>query len=181
MELKKDVFLRGDQVSLRILNEKDIDGNYAGWLNDPEITAYNSHGRFPMTIDKLKEFVKYAYGSNSSLVFAVIDNNNNEHIGNISLQSISWVDRNAEIAFLLGEKKYWGKGVMYEAGKLLIDHGFNSLNLHRIHCGTSSENVGMQRLAEKLGMIREGARKEAIYKNGQYYDIVEFGIINSKP
>jgi ribosomal-protein-alanine N-acetyltransferase len=58
MELNKDIFLTGETIYLRILNEKDVEGNYARWFNDPEITLYNSHGRFPMTAEKLKDFVK---------------------------------------------------------------------------------------------------------------------------
>jgi len=180
MELKKDIFLMGEFIYLRILEEKDIEGNYAIWLNDPEITIYNSHGRFPMLVEKLKAFVNEAYNSNSSLVLAVVDKETDEHIGNISLQNINWVDRNAEIAFLLGEKRYWGKNRMFDAGKLLINHGFKMLNLHRIYCGTSSENIGMQKLAVKLGMIKEGTRKNAIYKNGNYLDVIEFGLVTKE-
>jgi len=178
MELKKEAFLTGNSIYLRILNVKDVDGNYAKWLNDPEIVIYNSHGRFPMTVEKLREYVIESYKSNVSLVFAVVDKDTDEHIGNISLQSINWIDRNAEIAFLLGEKSYWGKNVMYEAGTLLINHGFKMLNLHRIYCGTSSENKGMQILAGKLGMIKEGVRKDAMFKNDKYVDIIEYGILH---
>jgi [ribosomal protein S5]-alanine N-acetyltransferase len=178
MQLDKEIFLRGNSINLRPLNEEDINGNYAIWLNDPEVTEFNSHGRFPMTIEKLKEFVRTIKNSNSALVLAITDKESNKHIGNISLQGINWVDRNAEIAFLLGEKNFWGKGVMNEAGQLLIRHGFKALNLHRIHCGTSALNQGMQKLAVKLGMQQEGIRKEAIYKNGKYIDIIEYGIIN---
>ena len=96
------------------------------------------------------------------------------------MQSINWIDRNAEIAFLLGEISFWGKSIMLEAGTLLLDHAFNVLNLHRVYCGTSEVNIGMQKLAEKLGMTIEGRRKEAIFKNGVYSDIIEFGIINKK-
>ena len=178
MNLKKDIFLVGETINLRALNESDIDGNYSKWLNDIEITEYNSHGRFPMTIYKLKQYVKSSFESNNSIVLAIDEKSSNNHIGNISLQSINWVDRNAEIVFLLGEKTYWGKGIMLEAGQLLINHGFLKLNLHRIYCGTSSENIGMQKLAKKLNMHEEGRRKEAILKNGKYHDIIEYGIIN---
>lgn len=176
--LKKDIFLQGPNIYLRALNEQDILGNYSTWLNDTEINKYNSHGRFPMTAEKLLNFVQMSSQSNTSLVMAVVSRENDIHIGNISLQSINWIDRNAEIAFLLGEKAYWGKGVMLEAGKLMIEHGFNSLNLHRIYCGTSSQNIGMQKLAEKLEMKKEGIRKEALFNSGIYNDIIEFGILN---
>ncbi len=177
MILEKEIFLKGEFVYLRVLNEKDIDGNYAVWLNDPEITNFNSHGRYPMTPEKLKDFVKNSFESNSSLVFAVVYKETNEHIGNISLQHINWIDSNAEIAFLLGERRFWGKNLMFEAGSLLINHGFKTLNLHRIYCGTSSENIGMQKLASKLGMIKEGVRKEAMFKNGKYIDVIEYGLV----
>ena len=176
--LKKDIFLQGHTIYLRALNEQDILGNYSIWLNDLEITKDNSHGRFPMTVEKLLNFVQMSTHSNTSLVMAVVNTENDDHIGNISLQSINWIDRNAEIAFLLGEKSYWGKGRMLEAGKLIIKHGFNSLNLHRIYCGTSSQNIGMQKLAEKLEMTIEGIRKEALFNNGTYDDIIEYGILN---
>ncbi len=177
--MNKELFLKSDNYSLRPLTEKDIEGNYRHWLNDPEINLYNSHGRFPQTEETLKNYVKSVIVSNAFLVLAVIENKTNLHIGNISLQAINWIDRNAEIAFLLGEKLFWGKGVMFECGKLLIDHGFSTLNLHRIYCGTSIENIGMQKLALKLGMQKEGLRKEAIYKNGKYIDIIEYGIIKN--
>ena len=107
--LKKDIFLQGANIYLRALNEQDILGNYSMWLNDTEITKYNSHGRFPMTAEKLLIFVQMSSESNTSLVMAVVSRENDIHIGNISLQSINWVDRNAEIAFLLGEKAFWAK------------------------------------------------------------------------
>jgi ribosomal-protein-alanine N-acetyltransferase len=178
MILDRNIFLGGQHIDLRPLKLSDVEGNYKFWLNDQDIVQYNSHGRFPQTIEKLTNYVNAVQSSNSDLVLAVIDKSNNKHIGNISLQSINWIDRNAEIAFLLGEKEYMGKGIMFEAGQLLITHGFKSLNLHRIFCGTSSDNHGMQKLALKLGMNQEGVRNEAIFNKGQYFDIIEYGIIN---
>lgn len=180
MDSRKNIFLEGETLYLRPLNENDVKGNYQVWLNDKTVVQYNSHGRFPMTVEKLIDFVKSVSASNASLVLAIIDKDSDEHIGNISLQSINWIDRSAEIAFLLGEKKFWGRGVMYEAGKILIEHGFSTLNLHRLHCGTSSENVGMQKLAEKLGMQQEGIRREAIFKDNHYFDIIEFGLLKKE-
>jgi RimJ/RimL family protein N-acetyltransferase len=176
---KQTFFLEGENIALRALTQSDVIGEYINWLNDPKVIEFNSHGRFPMTTEKLKEYVIHSTTSNTMLVLAIIDKKSDKHIGNISLQGINWIDSNAEIAFLLGDTGFWGKGVMLEAGNLLITHAFKSLNLYRLHCGTSSDNLGMQKLALKLGMEQEGVRKQAIYKNGQYHDIIEFGIINS--
>jgi ribosomal-protein-alanine N-acetyltransferase len=175
--MNTNFFLEGKNIYLRLLSIDDVNGDYCLWLNDPEITAFNSHGRFPMTKEKLLSYIDHSRSSKNDLILAIEDKITLQHIGNISLQNINWLDRNAEIAFLLGNKAFWGKGIMHEAGSLLINHGFQSLNLHRIYCGTSSENVGMQKLAVKLKMKKEGLRKEAIFKKGQYYDIVEYGIL----
>ncbi len=177
MVFERNIFLRGTNIYLRALTHDDVEGNYRFWFNDKEITRFNSHGRFPMTPNKLLNFVSSALTTDSFLVLAVVDIKTDRHIGNISLQGINWIDRNAEIAFLLGEKEFMSKGVMFDAGTLIIKHGFEVLNLHRIHCGTSSENIGMQKLAQKLGMQREGVRREAIFKEGKYLDVVEYGLV----
>src|SRR5690606_7657945 len=97
--MNKDIFLDGERIYLRGLNEKDVYGNYSFWLNDSEITLFNSHGRYPMTIDKLLSYVINTSASQTDLVLAIIDKHTSIHIGNISLQNINWIDRNAEIAF----------------------------------------------------------------------------------
>lgn len=174
----KNIFLNGRNIYLRPLELEDIEGNYIKWLNDEAVVKFNSHGKFPLNSHRLKGYITLSKDSKDSIILAIIFKKNETHIGNISLQNINWVDRNAEISFVLGEKLFWDKGIMFEAGELLISHGFKNLNLHRIYCGTSSQNIGMQKLALKLGMIKEGERKESIYNNGKFYSIFEYGILN---
>jgi RimJ/RimL family protein N-acetyltransferase len=38
----------------------------------------------------------------------------------------------------------------------------------------------MIKLAAKLKMKEEGLRREAIYKNGQYQDIYEYGVLRTE-
>lgn len=58
-----------------------------------------------------------------------------------------------------------------------MEHGFKSLNLHRISCGTTSDNIAMQKLVLSTGMNQEGVRKESIMKNGCYVNLIEYGVI----
>lgn len=173
-------FLEGNQIFLRSLEEKDISGDYPNWLNDRQVNYYNSRGRFPISLKKVKDYVLFSQTTETALILAIVWKESGLHIGNISLQNINWIDRNAEFAILLGNKDFWGKGVGVEAGNLIIKHGFYELNLHRIYCGTSSENIAMQKLAMKLQMKQEGLRKEALFKNGRYVDIVEYGVLKKE-
>ncbi|MCS6796611.1 MAG: GNAT family N-acetyltransferase [Raineya sp.] len=176
----RHIFLEGERIYLRALEEKDLLGNYYQWLNDQEVTLFNSHGRFPNNEKKIKDYFIFTQTASNALILAIIWKENDQHIGNISLQNINWIDRSAEFAILLGDKNYWGKNVGKEAGNLIIKHGFFALNLHRIYCGTSADNIAMQKLAQKLQMKQEGVRREAIFKSGKYVDIIEYGLLKNE-
>jgi len=169
--------LEGKRVYLRPLQESDAEGNYPDWLNDKEVCRYNSHGDTLYTKETALSYIKSVQNNPSCRVFAVCENQSDKHIGNISLQAISLKNKNAEFAILMGEKSFWGRGFSKEASELLFTYGFNELKLHRIYCGTSQANTAMQRLALSLGMEFEGRRKEAMFKDGKFWDILEYGIV----
>lgn len=179
MRKRKLNFLEGKKIILRPLSIRDVSETYLSWLNDPEVNRYNSHAIFPYTIEQLENYVK-GIDSKSKVILAICDKKSHRHIGNAALQNIDWVARSAEFAVLIGEKQHWKKGIGEETGRLLVNYGFTRLNLRRIHCGTSSENIGMQKLAVRVGMKKEGVRRDAIYKNGRWVNIIEYGILQSE-
>lgn len=176
----KPKFVAGKKINLRSLEEDDVNGPYANWLNDPEVCRYNSHARFPVSRTDLLRYVKSSKVNSSLLVFAICTKRTGRHIGNISLQNINYIDRSAEIAIIIGEKQYWHKGVGGEAWDLVLKYGFEILNLHRVYCGLVASNAPMLKLARKFGMKLEGRRRQAFFKNGHYDDILEFGILEQE-
>lgn len=170
--------LTGQQIYLRPLELSDCDGSYPNWLNDPEVCRYNSHGDTHYTAEMAIAYIQSITDNPVYAVFAICMNTNDQHVGNISLQQVSVKNQSAEFAILIGEPSIYGKGIGYEAGQLLLEHAFKTLKLHRIHCGTHIENSGMQHLASKLGMQKEGIRRDALFKNGRFADIVEYGILD---
>lgn len=175
--MKPNIFLESERIYLRALKEEDADGNYKYWLNDKEICIGNSHHRFPMTEVKLKKYIVESNNSSGMLVMGIFDKMTESHIGNVSLQNINYISRSAEFAIIIGERDFWNKGIGKEVGILMIDHGLNVLNLNRIYCGTYCTNHGMQKLAISLGFKQEGLRREADFKDGEYVDVVEFGLL----
>ena len=173
--------LESKHLFFRPLLESDVEGGYAGWLNDPEVCAGNSHATFPVSRASLLEFVKRAAaGSKTEIVLAIVLRSDGRHIGNVSLQSINWVHRSGELAILVGAKDCWGRGYGEEASRAMVEYGFNRLGLRRIICGTFVGNTGMQRIAEKLGFRQEGLRRSAVYKDGSYHDVVEYGLFREE-
>lgn len=172
--------IEGKNLYLRALHVNDSEGNYPSWLNDKEVCQYNSHGDTLYTKEMAISYIQSVQNSPTCKVFAICDKASDKHIGNISLQSISIKNQSAEFAILLGDKAFWGKGLSKEAGEILLDYGFHVLKLHRIYCGTSEANVPMQHLALSLDMELEGRRKEAMKKNGKFYDVLEYGILTKE-
>ncbi len=177
---KRSYLYQTPRLYVRGLQLKDIHGNYAGWFNDGEVCKYNSHGAFPKSKKELASYVRSMYENNDKIVWAVIDRKTGSHIGNISLLCLDWINRSAEFAVIIGEKDHWGKGYATEAAILLLDHGFNKLNLNRIYCGTAATNLGMQKVASNLKMKREGVRRKALYLSGKYADVYEYGILRDE-
>ena len=161
--------------------------NYLNWFYDPDVTKYNSHGLFPYTAEAMKAYIDKLRCPTTMdiIVWAMITEYQAEyrtekdiHIGNVSLQRIDWINRSAEMAIVIGEKDYWNKGYAEEALIALYDHGFDRLGLHRIWAGTAETNHGMKKVFEKLGMKHEGTFKEAIFLDGFFVNIMEYGITN---
>lgn len=172
--------LESTRLYLRPLNPSDAQGAYPHWLNDPDVCRYNSHGESEYTPQMAAEYIDYVTNNPAYAVFAVCLHEGDRHVGNISLQQISLRNQNAELAILIGDPSVYGTGIGFEASVLLLRYGFDTLKLHRIHCGTHHENIGMRTLAKKLGMMQEGYRREALFKNGKFADIVEYGILYSE-
>ena len=169
-----------ERLYVRGLCLADIDGPYFHWLNDRDVCRYNSHGLFPASRPALESFVRSLTDRTDSVVWAVMRKDNSSHIGNLSLQAIDWVARSAEFAILMGDKASWGKGYATEAATLLFTHGFSRLNLNRIYCGTAAGNTAMRRLAEKLKMCHEGTRRQAMFLDGEYADVLEYGLLHDE-
>lgn len=173
----KNPFLIGEKIYLSPLTKDDISDEYISWLNDAEVCRENSHATFPNSEVKTTAYVESIENSKTEIVFAIRWKENDIHIGNISFQKINWINRSGEIAIIIGNKNYWNKGIGSEAYKLLIDYGFNTLNLNRISSGQTINNEGMIKVCEKNGMKKEGLLREALFKNGKFSDVIIYSIL----
>lgn len=171
-------FLNGKKISLRNLEETDLQ-NIQKWLSNSEFTHYLFQGDRPTSLQSLKDDFDKNHKNMHDVVFALVTKNN-VHIGWVGIYEINWISRKGEIRFFVGEKKFWGRGYATEAVSLLVDYAFNKLNLHRVYGGTNKENKGSIKVFKNNGFHEEGTLKEEHFRNGRYYDVLRFGLINKK-
>jgi len=173
----KNPFLVGEKIYLRTITEDDLNANYREWFNHEDVCRYNSHHRFPHYDESMSEYYESVIKSRKNLVLAICDKESDAHIGNVALENIDHLNQSAEFVILIGDTAHWGKGKGSDAAKILIRHGFNELNMHRIYCGTSEENMGMQKMALALGFKEEGRARDSIFKNGMFKDIIWYSLL----
>ena len=169
--------LTGETISLEGLTVKHVNQCYADWLNDKEVCKDNIWEINDNTVEKISKYVGTADKSDTDAVFAIITLDGNKHVGNVGL-SISWENNSGEISILIGEKSAWGKGIGGEAYRLVIGYAFKTLGLHRLYSRITARNKAMIKVAEKAGMLFEGVAKESYCKDGEYLDVVKYGMLN---
>ena len=173
----KNPFLIGRLYYLRFLERDDINERYLSWMNDKEVTKYlhlpSEEG--PYTIEGLVDFLEKHQNENSYF-FAIIDKNNDKHIGNVKLAVTDKTIGTAELGMLVGEKDYWGKSCMYDVYSILIDYAFNKLHIKIISLGADINNVAAIITFKKLGFSLKKITKKHYIRNGQYIDSVRFGL-----
>ncbi len=180
IEIASRTAYRLNDTGICRLAEDELSGPYPSWFSDSEVNSFNTHWKSPSTLSQLESFVHSLINDSSKQVWAIYSLRDSIHIGNISLQLIDHFNQTAELAFLLGEKKYWGKGYGADAARLVMEHAFKHLNLQRIYLGCFENNIGMNKLAMKLGFVQEGVRRKAVFNQGKFRDVVEYGILKNE-
>ena len=154
----------------------DVTTNYYCWFSNQLVTRYNDHGLTPMTDSDFKSF--FAAIENKDVICgAIVDKKKNIHVGNVSLQSFNQINRSCELAIIIGEPSFWGKGIATRACAVMIYHAFNFLNIHRVWSGTGANNIGMQKVFNKLGFEQESVFRQAKFSNGKHVDILQYSLI----
>lgn len=104
----------------------------------------------------------------------------NQMIGFVVLFNLKWRNQTAMMAIGIGPSDYRGKGYGRDALNLILSYGFSELGLHRIGLTVMDYNTQAIKAYERVGFVREGAQRQAVYREGQRHDLVQFGILREE-
>lgn len=160
--------LETDEVILRNFKNSDLDdlfeyakveeiGVNAGWI--PHTSKEDSSIILNMFI-------------NDKNTFAIVYKENNKVIGSISLTKDTFRPTvNSKCLGYVLSKDYWGKGIMTEVVKKVLEYGFCTLNLDIIAVSHFEDNIASKRVIEKNNFTYEGIlRNSFILYNGKIKD-----------
>jgi RimJ/RimL family protein N-acetyltransferase len=150
---------------------------WAEWFNDLAVTIpLGDEAYLPSTLESEQEVVASMIKGREH-VFSVIDLESDELIGRCLLSGIDHINRKAMFGIVIGEKSYWGKGYGQEATRLMLDYGFNLLNLNSIMLGVFSFNTQAINCYLKVGFKEIGRRRQARIIGGRKYDAIFMDIL----
>jgi ribosomal-protein-serine acetyltransferase len=85
-------------------------------------------------------------------------------------------DNKAALGYWLDSDTH-GKGIMTRCVRVLVDDCFTRRKVHRVEIRAAVDNTASRRVAEKLGMQQEAILRHEQLLNGQYVDLVLYGIM----
>lgn len=172
--------LVGELIQLRALEPSDLDRLYK-WENDSSIWSV-SGTLAPFSRFVLEQYLASAHQdiySNKQLRLMIdltFDESDEEQeqesfgIGCIDLFDFDPKNRKAGVGILIADKADRGKGYATEALNLLIDYGFDVLDLHQIYSNVRVDNENSVALFKKVGFEITGLKQDWILDGNRWYD-----------
>ena len=166
--------LVGERIYLSPRNPEDAE-TFTCWLNDFNTTDYLGRSHMLYTLNAEKEYLENS-GKNS-FGFGIVTLDDDKLIGTVSLEEINNINRTATLGIFIGDDNYRNDGYGTEAIKLILDFGFNYLNLNNIKLDLLSFNERAEKCYKKCGFKEYGRRRKCVFLNGKYYDKIAMDIL----
>lgn len=179
MNTKKG-FIYSHCTLLRPLVEDDLP-LLMEWVVDPEVRQYVLFA-YPMMLQAEKKWLddlakQHLEGSNITMMVETLEG---VPIGTMGLHRINYIHRTATTGAMFGNKKYWGRGYGVATKMHMLKYAFEELNLNRINSSVFAFNERSIRYSQRCGYQIEGRRRQACYKNGRYWDVIEMGVLREE-
>ncbi len=169
-----------DKISLRTLRASDVVSLFQN-AKDKDIAKYTTLPH-PYKLKNATDFIKITKKNQrqkKAYELGIELKETKEIIGMVSLMDIDSRNKNAELGYWLG-KKYWGKKIMKEAIKLILNFGFKRLKLVKVYARVAHPNIASARLLEKSGFTYEGKLRKKEFRNKRWCDELRYSILREE-
>ena len=175
------VFLEGDEVTLRPIEEEDIE-HIQRWMNDVRVwrPALDIN---PTNHAQCSEFFETVLSEDEGVHCLACDDD--IPLGLVSLMVSHYGpdetarSRDTELAYWFGPEHH-GQGYGSDAATRMVQYAFEDRNLRRVTARVGSFNQGSVALLESLGFEHEGTLREAAWFRGEYHDMLFYGLLRDE-
>ena len=161
----------GKLVRLRAFEPEDLQAEHM-FVNDYETARGMRNGiLFPSSLEDDRQWLSGQSSYTRGEYQFAIDDMEGNHVGRCGVISLSWKDRVAELAIMIGAP-FRGRGYGREAMAMLCDFCFREMNLRRLKVKVFAFHQAALRCYEGNGFEREGVLRGEVYRDGAYQDVI---------
>jgi ribosomal-protein-serine acetyltransferase len=111
--------------------------------------------------------------------FAIFDQHTEAFLGGTGLNELDRPNRRANLGYWVRSNQT-GRGIATAAARLTATFGFETARLNRLEITAATENRASQRVAEKLGGMREGILRQRFVIDGAPQDAVTYSLLRDE-
>nr|WP_154887746.1 GNAT family protein [Paenibacillus xylanexedens] len=168
-----------ERFVLRAATDSDS-GDLLALYSDETVVEYMPFTPFESEQDALDEmsWYKKIFKQQTGLRWMIEDKQSHQVIGTCGYLEYEEQHHRAEIGYDL-LSSCWGKGVMTEVARAVLEFGFNQMQLNKIEAKVDPGNEASIRLLHKLGFQQEGLLRQHEFEKGRYVDLAVFSKLQS--
>ena len=170
--------LQGSNVVLRRHVPENLEA-FRRWYSDPEIARLARYQEAPMRPEEIERFFSARVVGPDALAMAIHERGSERLVGTCAFSQLDGENGSALYHITIGEKDAWGQGYGTEATRLMLDHAFGVLGLHRVALFVFEFNERAIRTYRRCGFVIEGRSRESIYRDGRWWDELAMSVLES--
>ncbi|MDW5564092.1 MAG: GNAT family protein [Methanomassiliicoccus sp.] len=173
--------LKGERIGLRPMQNEDVWHLYR-WFNDQRVLEGlgQTHGLFCISVEEERVAVEKMLTSPTNRDFIVVDLEVDKVIGWAGLSDIDLRNASARFEIVIGEPSEWDRGKGTEATRMMRDHAFEVMNLHRVHLRVPCRNARAVTCFMASGFVIEGTLRDDHFHNGRFVPSYAMGTLRDE-
>ena len=169
-------------VCFRAFEESDIDAIYQ-WKNDDELHKMTVGLNRKICKDDVAKWVKSKMPHNPYEVYWAICANDETKkiIGYAQLTEIHYINSSANFSgIVIGDREYQDGFAWLETYLFIMEYAFERLGLNRLYGSSIIGHKDSNNIGKLLFWVREGVMRQAVFKNGRFYDVAIGAILKTE-
>jgi RimJ/RimL family protein N-acetyltransferase len=150
---------------------------FTRWYADHDVARLTRYQVSPLSNDEVQRFFYARIMGSEFLAMAIHVRDTDRLIGTCAFSQLDGDHGSTLYHITVGERDAWGKGYGTEATELMLAHAFTRLALHRVALTVFEFNSRAIRSYEKCGFVVEGRARQAIFRDGQFWDEIHMSIL----
>lgn len=169
-----------NKIFLKEVHEDELTEEVMSWFADEELMKYYTNSKVAITKDKLVSAIKAGKENGNQFTYGIYILETDKLIGTVKIGPINFTHKTSDLATLIGDRNYLGKGLSSEAVRLGVELAFEKFDLRKLYSGMYESNIASIKSYRRAGWIIEGRLKGQFLVDNKSEDRILVGCYNPK-